>query len=147
MAPTISIATINRVVATGRRMKMREGFMRLGLKPASASLRLRRFAARPVAPRTWRPGSARLAWWPRAGGLSRAGRSGRGIGQLHWRAVAQAITALGNHDFAGLEASGHCNPFTIDHAQGHRAHGDGAIRIDDIHESARNPIGSTVAHR
>src|SRR5271169_2040554 len=100
------MATIKSVVATGRRMKMREGF--------TALLRWRWFAAPLSASRAGGAGRGRLAgrWRSRS-------RRRRRIRQLDLRAIAQPVAAFGDHDFAGLETRGYSNIFAIDHAQGH----------------------------
>src|ERR1700724_138745 len=98
IAPTINIATINSVVATGRRMKMRDGF--------TASLRLRWFAATFSTSRIGSAGGIRFGRRRGAGRrtVRRGGASlnSGGRRQLNLRAIAQPIAALGHDDLARL---------------------------------------------
>src|SRR5580698_426551 len=138
--PTTRMATISKVVATGRRTKMRDGFMwwSARLQPTSRRSTAGRSAA------AWRtaarrPIEATLAIAPASAvgklrllvlvfGLRDRTRlgyfSGSGIRQLHLGALAQAVAAVGHdhiiHIDAGLDGLG----LPIDYAQHDRAHRD-----------------------
>src|SRR5579871_730841 len=102
--PTIRIATINKVVATGRRMKMRDGFMR----PQSLLLRLLLLLTLVVllALRLAAMAGAWLAWLCllRGAVLVAVGggcRAGAGVGAAAGAALAGAAGTLARRLIAG----------------------------------------------
>src|ERR1700733_16327203 len=109
MAPTIKIATMSSVVATGRKMNMRDGFMRAQLKaqlPVSSqtnaqSASLRWFGARSRAVRAGRARRirSRSARWLR-------GRRPFRSRQHYLRPVAQAVAAFRHHDLPDAQPLG-----------------------------------------
>src|SRR5712671_990295 len=143
------IATISSEVATGRSMKIRDGFMsrpgllvRLG-GPAGATAVA---AAVPLAPPllALRLVTRRLGARLRsAGGVGRRGchrRTGRharvGGRPADLGAVAQAIRAVDDDLVADLKAARDLHLFTVGHAQFDDADLDGVVGLDEIDEGA-----------
>src|SRR5580658_6257031 len=116
MAPTIKIATISNVVATGRKMNMRDGFMRaqprVSWRTHAQSASLRRFGSRSRAVRTGRAGRAGSRSAGRLRGRRRPFRSR----QHYLCAVAQAVAAFRHHDLPDAEPLGDGDAFAIDDA-------------------------------
>src|SRR5882762_6264589 len=131
MKPTTRIATISSVVATGRRMKSRDGFI------GSACVRRKSFliGARPIAAGTV-GATVSIASLPLDAGLTRRARTALSPSmglrrirarQKHRSAVPQSVTALGDDDVASFETDRDCNPFAINNAQRNGADRDGTV--------------------
>src|ERR1019366_2082101 len=135
MMPTIKIATISKVVATGRRMKMRDGFMRRGARGAAPSWGRRGF----------RSTVARVFL---AGGLPAGPRMhGRGAWQQYFRTVAQTIAAFRDDRIPGRQSLGDGDPFAVDRTGRHRSHRDGIIRVHQIDEVRQYAVRRALMYR
>src|SRR5262245_963683 len=116
--PASSIATIRSVVATGRRMKSRDGFI--------ANLRRRALARRPIA--------ARSARWALLRGRDRLALAGD---DFDLGAFAQLVGAVDHDLHARLQAAGHDRNLTLRRAELHGAYRDRLVVLHDIDERAR----------
>ena len=113
--PTSRIATISSEVATGRRMKMRDGFIAAFDWRAGSPARGPQVVPVGLAGGLPSPGSAGLppgpepapAPAPRRVGPSRASpglrHAGVCLAEASLGAVAQAVAAVGDHEVAGLQ--------------------------------------------
>src|SRR5580658_3265403 len=134
--PTTRMAIISSVVATGRRTKMRDGFMCWPARSQPSSLTgARRSAAARIAAEATGAAAAgtefALAWATRSvlvlglrlGPGLRDFRGGR-VRQLHRRAIAQAVAAIGHDDVVDVDAGSNRLGLAVHDAQHHRPHGD-----------------------
>src|SRR5262245_50866845 len=123
--PHRKIASIRSVVATGRTMKRRDGFMRgRGGYEASASgaSLLRPLAVALAAPHTLSCGVGRRPdLRPRVGNLDRG-------------AFAQAVHAVDDHHLARRQTFQHRDALAFARAELHRANGRLVLRVDDVDE-------------
>src|ERR1700736_68934 len=132
--PTTRIATINKVVATGRSMKMRDGFMRL------QSLRGGLLTPIAVLPLPF----ASPALVLRCRGLRMLGCVG---GQEHGCAIPEPVATLGDDHITGLQALRHGDPLAIDDCQRDRPHRYCAVsRVHEIHERTGDTVRCPAVH-
>src|SRR5580658_9372637 len=136
--PVSRIATISKDVPTGRRMKMRDGFIRL---PGwQAGPRLRSSAAWSLLRRRLLVAVPALAG---VLGLTRRGRCRRGarrcaLAQQHLGPILELVGAVDDHGLAGLDALRDRYVAGIARAKCHFAHTHGLVRADDIDVGARS---------
>src|SRR5712692_4262161 len=120
--PASRTATISSVVATGRRIKSREGFIRPALEGSSTLLR---------------PAPLSLAD-ALAGSFGLGGRLDLGTlrGDLDARSRPQPVEAVRDQRFAGGEAFAHRDALAFGGTQLHGALGHGLVRPHDVDEKA-----------
>src|SRR5580704_12747028 len=128
--PTSMIAAISSDVATGRRIKSRDGFMlysagRPRASPAIAPLLLTLSRLLPLPVCLWRV-LTRLS----RGLPGRRGDVGRG-------AVLEPVGSIGDDDRAGIEPLGHRHLLAIARAERHGLHAHRVVRLDQVDEGPR----------
>src|SRR5215475_12764988 len=136
--PVSRIATISSDVPTGRRMKMRDGFMSRcvpgeGCRPRSsaalaARLLLTAMRAFAVSLAGRLPGGAGLVAWERG-----ATAAARCLAQQHLGAILELVGAVDDHLLAGLQSLRDHDVARIPRAERHLAHADGLVGgVDDV---------------
>src|SRR6185312_918719 len=145
MRPTARIAIISSEVATGRRMKMREGFMRLPRR-ALRGTRLSSSRAEGIHPGTATEAAVAAVFAACCSCLlwRTVNRSVRR--QFHLRAVAQAIAPLGHDDITHRHAREHAYGLTVSDPQLHRHDSSGAVVLDAVYKGAVDAVGRASMH-
>src|SRR5580698_1520587 len=119
MRPTMRMATISSVVATGRMMNMRDGFTVPHPRRVRCSILL----------------LCRDRAWAHIGG------------QHYRRPVTQLVTSIGHDEIAGREAREDGDALTIHGAEGYGSYRDGAVRLHEVDKRSHQTVRCPPMHR